>query len=394
MENKNKNLYFGDTEVAFHNKSNTSLRRAYTLFKVMNNTTMMAIAEPLTKFVLAIHLPISWAIRGTIYKQFCGGETIEECSKAIDYLGKDGIGSILDYSVEGEESEKAFDATAEEIIRTIEFAAKNKHVPFSVFKATGVGRFDLWAKVSAHKELTEAEKAEFERVKNRIDKMCAKAAELNVPLLVDAEETWIQEAIDNITLDMMRKYNRQRPLILNTYQMYITYTLDHIKKHHQIAQSEGFFFGCKIVRGAYMEKERERADEKHYPSPIWPDKPATDKAYNDAIDYCTQYHDSMTLIVATHNEESCQRLVNVFHEKNLPHDYPNLFFAQLYGMSDNLSYVLSTNGFNVVKYVPYGGVRSLMPYLFRRAKENTAMRGQSSRELELIRREIHRRKLK
>lgn len=385
-------LDFRNSEIAFRGKSGADLRQTYQLFKLMNNAALVKTGKHLVNMAFALHLPVTGIIKGTIYKHFVGGTSIEDCAKTINKLGECNVGSILDYALEGEADDRLFDATCEEVIRTIEYAHDHKCVPFSAFKITGVGRFDLLVKVSDHEKLTDEEAAEYERVVNRVDAIFKRGYELGVPILIDAEETWIQPMLDDLVMDMMRKYNKEKAIVQNTYQMYRWDSIERLKKHHQIALAEGFKFGLKIVRGAYMEKERERALEKGYPSPIQPDKPATDHDFDAIIRYFMDHLDTIDFMVATHNEDSSRLLASLIDEYKLPHNHPSIYFAQLYGMSDNLTYNLAENGYNVVKYVPYGEVKTMMPYLFRRAEENTSVKGQSSRELKLIQKEIQRRK--
>jgi len=321
-----------------------------------------------------------------------GGVSIEDCSKTIARLAERNVLSILDYAQEGEESEAAFNHTCHEIIRTIEFAHNNPAVPFSVFKITGVARFDLLAKVSEGSSLTEAEVAEYKRAEERVAAIFKRGYELDVPVMIDAEETWIQPVVDDLVMRMMAQYNRKKAIVQNTYQMYRRDSIDRIKRHHHMAIEGGFRFGLKIVRGAYMEKERARALEKGYPSPIQPDKPATDHDFDDMIRYFMEHLDTIDFMVATHNEASSLLLADLIDAYKVPRNHPGIYFSQLYGMSDHITYNLAEQGYNVAKYVPYGEVRTMMPYLFRRAEENSSVKGQSSRELKMIRTEIRRRK--
>lgn len=383
---------FDNSEIAFRDKSNTDLRRAYQLFRIMNRPELVGVGKHLVNIAFAVRFPIKGIVRNTIYKQFVGGESIEDCSKTIGKLAGRNVGSILDYAVEGEESDEMFDATCREVMRTIRYAHDHDHVPFSAFKITGIGRFDLLVKVSDKEPLTDEETAGYQRVVDRVDAMCALSYELSVPILVDAEETWIQPMLDDLVMEMMAKYNKEKAIVQNTYQMYRHDSLERLKQHHRMALDGGFKFGLKIVRGAYMEKERARAAELGYPSPIQPDKPATDRDFDAAIRYFMDNVNTIVFMVATHNEKSSQLLAALIDEYKLPRNHPNICFSQLYGMSDHITYNLSERGYNVVKYVPYGEVKTMMPYLFRRAEENTSVKGQTSRELRLIEKEIKRRK--
>ncbi len=393
MQTKNSTLTaLKDTELAFRDLSDAELKQAYQLFKVMNSRGLVRTGEVLVKLALAIRFPVKGILRKTIYRHFVGGMSILDSSKTIVRLGNRNVHSILDYATEGEETDEMFDATCAEIIRTVEFAQDRATVPFSAFKITGIGRFDLLAKVSAGESLTTAENEELKRVEERMESIFRRGYELNVPVLIDAEETWIQPVIDDMVLKLMARFNRERAIVQNTYQLYCTDGLERLKQHHRKAVDEGFKFGLKIVRGAYMEKERERAAELGYPSPIQPDKVATDSDFNAAILYLIDNCKTIDFMVATHNEESSLLLARLIDEHGLPRNHPGIYFSQLYGMSDHITYNLAEHGYNVAKYVPYGEVKTMMPYLFRRAKENTSMKGQTSRELRLIQTEIQRRK--
>ena len=381
-----------NTELAFRDLSDADLRQAYQLFKVMNSRSLVKTGEFLVRLAFAIRFPVKGILRKTIYRHFVGGMSILDSSKTIAKLSRRNVDSILDYALEGEESDELFDATCEEIIRTIEFAENRKNVPFSAFKITGIGRFDLLAKVSANETLTEEESLEFKKVEERIDSIFRKGYEINVPVLIDAEETWIQPVLDDLVLKLMSKYNKEKAIVQNTYQLYCKDGLERLKQHHLKALNEGFKFGLKIVRGAYMEKERERAAVLGYPSPIQPDKESTDRDFDSAIHYLIENQETIEFMVSTHNENSSLLLASLIDEYGLPRNYPGIYFSQLYGMSDHITYGLAEHGYNVAKYVPYGEVKTMMPYLFRRAEENTSIKGQTSRELRLIKTEIKRRK--
>jgi proline dehydrogenase len=388
-----KRLNFDDTEVAFRNKSNAELNAAYWLFKIISSNFLTKIGPPITNFFLNAGLPVKGIIKATIFKHFCGGETIAECENTIAQLKSGDVGTILDYSVEGEDEEAVFDFTCEEIIRTIERASGDDRIPITVFKVTGIGRSGLLEKLDAKKELSGAEQQEFEKVKARCEKICRAAFDKNVPVMIDAEETWIQDTIDELAMDMMRLFNRKNIIVYNTYQMYRHDKLADMKADHLIAKATGFILGVKMVRGAYMEKERKRAAEMGYPSPIQPDKAASDRDYNASLVYCMEHISEIGMVCGTHNEDSCQILANLLDEHKIDHNHPHVYFAQLLGMSDNLSFNLSDAGYNVAKYVPYGPIKAVMPYLFRRAQENTSIAGATSRELGLIIKEKKRRKL-
>jgi len=385
------NLSFENTEIAFRHSSNFALKRAYWLFRIINVNFLVKIGPPITNFAVKIGLPIKGLIKATIFRHFCGGETINECDTTIKNLYEGGVGTILDYSIEGEDDEAIFDNTRDEIIKTIERADGDKAVPITVFKVTGVGRFSLLEKLVERAELTADEKAEWKKVQQRVLDICEKAYQSDIPVMIDAEETWIQKTIDCLALDMMERFNKQKAIVYNTYQMYRHDKLASIKADYQQAVDEGFILGAKIVRGAYMEKERKRAAEKGYPSPIQPDKSAADKDYDDALRFCVAHIDKIAIVAGTHNEDSCRLLADLINEHNIDPNNPHVYFSQLLGMSDNLSFNLANANYNVAKYVPYGPIKAVLPYLFRRAQENTAIAGQMSRELSLIVKERKRR---
>jgi len=391
MNQSTDHLSFENTEIAFRHSSNSDLKRAYWLFRVINVNFLVKIGPPITNFAVKIGLPIKGLIKATIFKHFCGGETIRECEKTIKSLEAGNVGTILDYSIEGEEDEQVFDHTAEEIIRTIRRAAKEPAIPITVFKVTGVGRFSLLEKLDAKAALTDAEQAEWQKVQNRVLAICRKAFDTGIPVMIDAEETWIQRTIDQLALNMMRRFNKDKAIVYNTYQLYRHDKLQSLKDDHQAAANEGFILGAKLVRGAYMEKERKRAAEMGYPSPIQPDKAATDKDYDAALHYCTDHIKQIAFVAGTHNEDSCRLLADLLDKKGISHKNPHVYFSQLLGMSDNLSFNLADAKYNVAKYVPYGPIKAVLPYLFRRAQENTAIAGQMSRELSLIVKEMKRR---
>lgn len=380
-----------NTKVAFADKSNAELKRRYWLFRMMNSESLNSFGTKMAELSLKWHLPIKWAIKATVYQHFCGGETIEECEKAVETLAKSNIGAILDYSIEGRYEEEDFGMTKEEIIRTIKRAKDDDRVPFAVFKMTGIAPLGTLEKVSSGTELTEKGKLKWERIRERVDSICKNAHSINQQLFIDAEHSWIQNAIDNLADEMMEKYNQESPLIFTTIQLYRHDRLEYLKRSHQKAKEKGYFYAVKLVRGAYMEQERERAAEKGYQDPIHPDKESTDRDYNLALKYCVE--NNIAVVCASHNEESNRYLAELLAEHNLPNNHQNSFFSQLYGMSDNLSYNLANAGYNVSKYVPYGPVKDTLPYLIRRAQENSSVKGQMSRELELITKEMKRRKM-
>lgn len=388
-----KKINFDNTEIAFRNKSNGELNQAYWLFKIISSNFLTNVGPPITNFLLNIGFPIKGIIKATIFKQFCGGETITDCEHTIEQLSLGKVGTILDYSVEGEDEDEVFDFTCEEIIRTINRADGDPRVPITVFKITGIGSFALLEKLDAKQELTTEETEEFKRVKARCLKICQVAFDKKVPVMIDAEDSWVQNTIDELALEMMIKFNKENLIVYNTYQMYRHDKLADLKADYLIAKETGFILGVKMVRGAYMEKERKRALEMGYPSPIQPDKRSTDRDYDESLRFCIENIAQIGIVCGTHNEDSSRLLTELIDENNIPHNHPHIYFAQLLGMSDNLSFNLSDAGYNVAKYVPYGPIKAVMPYLFRRAQENTSVAGQTGRELGLISKEKARRKL-
>jgi len=387
------NKIFDNTQVAFSLKSDTELERAYFLFKLIASQPLVKIGTAVTNFALKAHLPVEGLIRSTVFDHFCGGVNEVDCLKVVDKMYTKGVSSVLDYSVEGKEEETQFDAALEMTLKTIEFAREREAIPFAVFKPTGFGRLDLYEKVGEKAVLTVAEQKEWSRVIARFDLACKTAYEKDVLLLIDAEESWMQDAADAIVTDMMRKYNKQKAIVFNTLQMYRWDRLDYLKQLHEQAKTEGFYIGMKLVRGAYMEKENERAAERGLKSPICISKEATDINYDAAVLYMVENIDKMAIFAGTHNEESSYKLMRLLEEKGITRDDKRIFFGQLLGMSDNISFNLAENKYNVAKYLPFGPVRDVMPYLIRRAEENTSVAGQTSRELTLIKKEKERRKL-
>ncbi|TRX53786.1 proline dehydrogenase [Fulvivirga sp. M361] len=387
------NVSFDDTSVAFKYKSNRALKKANLLFSVINNPVISFLGSSMVKVGLKLRLPLDFLIKSTVFEHFCGGEAIEECKKTIEALAKYNVGTILDYSVEGEHNEADFDRTMEETIRNIDTAKRHDHIPFCVFKMTGLASKPLLQKVQSGEELDPMEQSAFAKVEKRVEMICQKAFDHQVPILIDAEESWIQEPIDKMAYAMMMKYNQEQPIVYNTYQMYRTNMLTNLRGAFHYAAMNNYHLGAKLVRGAYMEKERERAEEMNYPSPIQPNKAATDDQYDKALAFCVDNKQRISVINGSHNEYSNYYLALLMEKHGMKNNDKRVWFAQLYGMSENISFNLAKAGYNVAKYVPYGPVKAVMPYLFRRAEENTSVAGQSSRELSLIRKELKRRKL-
>ncbi len=339
-----------------------------------------------------IRLPLRWALKKNVFEHFCGGETLEESKETLQQLGKFNIKSVLDYAAEGVETEKEFEEAKERILATIELGKTNKNIGFAVFKVTGIARFELLKKVSTESKLSPEDQQEFMRVKDRAYQICKKASEYGLPVMIDAEETWVQETIDHLVEELMKEFNHTTAIVYHTLQMYRIDKLYYLKKLVNTAKEKKYFPALKLVRGAYMEKERERAAKEGYASPIQPDKASTDAAYNDAIKFCIENIDNLSVCIGTHNEESCLEAIWLMDLDEMQKNHSRIYFSQLKGMSDHISYNLADKGYNVSKYVPYGPLRLVMPYLIRRAQENTSVAGQTGRELFLIKKELQRRK--
>ena len=385
-------LDFQDTKTAFADKSTEDLLERQRLFKVMNSPLLNSLTTKAATFALGLGLPVKGIIKSTVFELFCGGENIAECEPVVERLGNSNIGSILDFSVEGKSREEDFDNTKDEIIKTIRRAKDDPRVPFSVFKVTGIAPLGTLEKMSGKRKLDAKGQAKCERIYSRVAEICEFAHSIGQPVFIDAEETWVQDAIDRLATEMMERFNRETVIVYNTIQLYRKDRLQFLKESRRLASEGKYFLGLKLVRGAYMEKERDKAADEGYESPIHDTKRDTDDAFNAAVDYCLKHVDRVSMVVGTHNEKSTQMLVGKMFEKRIVPNHHHIYFSQLYGMSDNLSYVLAKNGYNVSKYVPYGPVEDAVPYLVRRAQENSAVTGQVSRELDLINSELKRRR--
>jgi len=385
--------FFDNTEIAFKLKSDSELERAYFLFKMIAHQPLVRIGTAVTNFAIKAHLPVEGLIRATDFDHFCGGISELDCMKTVDALYSAGVCSVLDYSVEGNENDEEFDSVVARTLKILDLVKEKAAIPFAVFKPTAVGRFDLYVKIGEGKTLTEEEQKEWARVCLRFETICKKASELDVALLIDGEESWMQDAADSIVEKMMKKHNRNKAIVFNTLQMYRWDRMDYLKALHQRAKEDGFIVGMKLVRGAYMEKENDRAEEMGYPTPICESKKATDDNYNTGVRYMLDHIGEMELFVGSHNEDSTLVALNIMDEKNFAVNDSRIWFGQLYGMSDHISYNLADRGYNVAKYLPFGPVRDVMPYLIRRAEENTSVAGQTTRELSLLSQERKRRKL-
>ncbi|MFS4447744.1 proline dehydrogenase family protein [Maribacter sp. 2307UL18-2] len=384
---------FEDTATAFALKTDSELERAYFLFKMIANEPLVRIGTAMTNFAIKANLPVEGLIRATVFDHFCGGVNEEDCLPVVDRMFEKGVCSVLDYSVEGKNEEDPFDNALEMILRLLDFVKEKDSIPFAVFKPTGFGRFALYEKVSQGKPLTEKESKEWQRVINRFDKVCKKAYDLDVSLLIDGEESWMQDAADQVVEDLMRTYNTKKAIVFNTLQMYRWDRLDYLKGLHERGKADGFKIGMKVVRGAYMEKENDRAEERGYTSPICASKQATDENFDAAIKYMLENLEGISLFAGTHNEESSYQLMELMSDLNISNADPRIWFGQLYGMSDHISFNLADKGYNVAKYLPFGPVKDVMPYLIRRAEENTSVAGQTTRELSLLKKERKRRKI-
>ncbi|HLT50888.1 MAG TPA: proline dehydrogenase family protein [Arenibacter sp.] len=384
---------FEDTATAFALKTDSELERAYFLFKLIANEPLVRIGTAVTNFAIKAHLPVEGLIRATVFDHFCGGVDEEDCLIVADRMYQKGVSTILDYSVEGQEVENQLDSCFEKTLKTLDFVKEKEAIPFAVFKPTGFGRFALYQKITEGTSLTVPEQEEWQRVVNRYDRVCKKAHDLGISLLIDSEESWIQGAADGLAETMMKKYNKEKVIVFNTLQAYRWDRSDYLKEVHSDAMENGYFIGFKVVRGAYMEKENERALEKGYPTPICPSKQATDTNFDAIVTYILENLDTISLFAGTHNEHSSYKLMEQMETMGIAINDPSIWFGQLYGMSDHISFNLAKKGYNVAKYLPFGPVRDVMPYLIRRAEENTSVAGQTNRELTLLKKERKRRRI-
>ena len=387
------NTLFDNTEVAFALKNDSELERAYFLFKMISHEPLVRIGTAATNFALKAKLPVEGLIRSTVFDHFCGGVNEEDCLPVIDKMFVKGVSSVLDYSVEGKEEESTFDEARDKILKIIKFADEKEAMPIVVFKPTGFGRFYLYQKRGEGQEFNVKEQEEWDRIVERFDTVCRLAKEKDVEVLIDGEESWMQDAADDLCEAMMRKYNTEKPIVYNTLQTYRWDRLDYLKEIHERAKKDSFKVGFKIVRGAYMEKERKRAEDKGYTSPICKTKQATDENFNTCMTYILNNLSDISLFIGTHNEQSCYIAMELMQKLGIDKKDNDVWFGQLYGMSDHISFNLAAQGYNVAKYVPFGPVKDVMPYLIRRAEENTSVAGQTSRELNLLKQEKKRRRL-
>lgn len=384
---------FDNTEIAFASKSDADLERAYFLFRLIANQPLVKIGTHVAQFALKSHLPVEGLIRASVFDHFCSGTSAEESLEVVNVLADQKVYAVLDYSVEGAKEEISLDDCLTNILATIELSAQSENIPFTVFKPSGFGAFDLYEKVSFNKALTTEEKAAWERVRQRFIACCDLAQKTGMKLLIDAEESWIQPAINLIVEEMMALYNRESAIVHTTAQMYLKDKLSYLKKLKDKAKAEGFIAGVKLVRGAYMEKERQIAEEKGWSDPICSTKEDTDINFDQAWKFILENLSHFSLYFGSHNERSTYAIIAAMAENQIPKDHPQLWFGQLYGMSDHISFNLAHHGYKASKYLPFGPVRDVLPYLIRRAEENTSVAGQTVRELELLQKERKRRKI-
>jgi proline dehydrogenase len=387
-----KEINFEDTKTAFRIKSDRDLRRAYILFKLISYPILVKIGNPVIKVLSILRIPIGWIVKPTAFKHFVGGETLEDCQPAVEKIKTANVYSILDYSVEGKESEKAINAALEETLHAVKNAGSNPDIPFAVFKPTAFGTHHALEVLSGDGTPDAESKEEGEKFRNRIHTLCKTAFENDIPIMIDAEDTYIQHFIDKVVIEMMQLYNKEKCIVFNTYQMYRHDRIAILEADIKKAREEKFFLGAKFVRGAYMERERARAAKMGYEDPIQADKESTDRDYNLALKISMDNLDVVSIFNGTHNEYSSKYLAELMIQQGVDPADKRIWFSQLYGMSEHISYNLSDAGFNVAKYVPYGPVRFVLPYLMRRVEENTSVKGQTGRELSLIKKERQRRK--
>jgi proline dehydrogenase len=386
-------LDFNNTEIAFASKSGPELRNAYLLFGVMKRPRIVKLGKIACHIALKIHFPLAWIVKPTLYKQFVGGETLQDCTRYIHQLKRDNVKSTLDYSAESKQTPEGIRATLQETIRSIDFAGENPDIAYAVFKPSTITTDELLSKASEKKEeLTIGEIKEFREFRERFMLLCERAYSNNVRILVDAEDYCFQDAIDNLTDEAMRRFNKERAIVFATLQMYRHDRMPYLRRIYEDAVEKGYYPGIKFVRGAYMEEERKRAGLLGYPDPICKDKQATDENFDAGVRFVIEHIDRMELFMGTHNEASNYKLASLIDEKGLERNTPRIYFAQLLGMSDNISFNLAHEGYNVTKYVPYAKVKDVLPYLLRRAEENTSVAGQTGRELNMLKAEIERRK--
>jgi len=391
-EKKNAPVSFEDTAIAFRQKSDRELFLSFLIFWLTKSPFLVKFLSRAARFSLAIGLPIKPLIKSTVFKQFCGGETKAEYTKVINSLAGSSIGTILDYAVEGIEDADGFEATNQELIHIIRQSRSNPDSPCTCMKMSAIGSSDLFQKITSGEELSDTQDREWLSLKRRLGEICAAAHQSDKPIYIDAEESWVQGAMDSLAEEMMAKYNTAKAIVFTTLQMYRWDRIDYLKQLITDAESGSYRLGIKFVRGAYLEKERERALLHGYASPINATKEDTDRDFDEAVRLSMEHISVVEICVGTHNEKSCRLMVDHMREHELPNNHPHIYFSQLFGMSDNISFNLAHAGYNVSKYLPFGPLESTLPYLTRRAEENTAIAGQMSKELEVLIKERERRK--
>lgn len=374
-------MLFDNTKIGFVLKSNFELEKAYFLFKIISNKALTNFGKKLLNIILTYKLPFLFIVKKTVFQQFCSGSNLEESMETVNKLFSKNVYSYLSYSVEGAQNNDSFEKSYQDVIDSIEFASDKKNIPFTVFKPTAISKTDNLMR-------GEIDKIIFDR----FDRICKKASEKNVKILIDAEESWIQDSIDSIVLMMMKKYNKQKTIVFNTVQMYRHDRLEYLKDLHNSSKQNDFEIGIKLVRGAYIEKENIRAKKLNYKSPIYESKKASDDNFNSGVKFIISNLDKFNLFCGTHNEESIYKTINMINQMGIERSSDKIWFGQLFGMSDHITFNLANENYNVVKYLPYGPIKEVMPYLIRRAEENTSVKGQTSRELTLIKNEISRRR--
>lgn len=385
-------MLLDNTKNGFILKSNFELIKAYFLFKIISSRTLTNFGKNLLKLCLKLRLPVLFIVKATVFRQFCSGENLQESFKTVKKLNDRKVKSYLHYSVEGQENEKTYDNSLKEVIKSIEFAASKDILDFTVFKPTAIASSEILNKVNEEKELSDFEKGLHDRILDRFDIICKTAYENQIKVLVDAEESWLQGAIDDIVLKMMIKYNTHSTIVYNTSQMYRHDRLKYLNELKKLSIENGFYVGIKLVRGAYIEKENKRAIKRNYKSPICESKNVTDINFNEGARFILSNLDIFSLFCGSHNEKSIYDILEIMKDEGIKKNDSKIWFGQLYGMSDNISFNLAEEGYNVIKYLPFGPIKEVIPYLIRRAEENTSVKGQTSRELELIKKELKRRK--
>lgn len=382
------------SDSAFSHYSISQLRRTKVLFKILQNPLVSWFSGFVPHIPILLRLPfVKSLIKHYIFSHFCGGEDWKEVHQSALKLQKQNILSSLDYSVECKQTEQDYETTKKVLLNVLEEAKNLSHIPFCVLKITGLGRFALLEKIHNGQTLSDNEKAEWQRVQSRFDSICEKAVDCNTKLLVDAEESWIQKPIDNIVKRAMKRHNQNEPMIYNTYQLYLKAKYEQLKTDWEKAKEKGYILGSKLVRGAYMEKETKRAVKMHLPNPIQPSKAKCDQDFNDSLKFCLKHIDDFGIYIGTHNIESTQKARQLMQEYGIAKSDERVFFSQLLGMREILSYELAQQDYLVSKYTPFGKIAEVIPYLLRRIQENSSVKDQLNDEIKVITRELENQKL-